>query len=83
MKENQFWIAFNVIWAVVIAVFIIAIFIYFQRENELITEMVKAGVDPIEVKCALDDDLGKHPVCVVLAAKRLKCAEASKCDISK
>jgi len=43
--------------------------LYWNATNQKIVDMVKDGVDPVAAICAIQDDYGKMPVCIALAAK--------------
>jgi hypothetical protein len=73
--ETKFWLGVNLVsWtAVVLLVWIISS--YFKDLNGKVAEMVKQGVDPIAVSCALQDNYGNNPTCLVLASKGLLAQE--------
>ena len=70
MNDETFWISIWGMAAAVIMILILAVNNHWKHHNELVVDMVKSGIDPIAVKCALEDDYGNHPVCLVLAAKK-------------
>lgn len=43
---------------------------YWDNYNAHIVKMVNYGADPIEAVCAMQDDHGQMPVCLVLATKK-------------
>lgn len=43
---------------------------YYKHQNTKIVELIKAGVSPVAAMCAVQDDLGNHPTCVILAAEQ-------------
>lgn len=42
---------------------------YWKDHNTKIVQMINDGVDPVAAMCAMQDDYGNHPTCIVLAAK--------------
>lgn len=69
-SDNKFWIS---VWAVVgIVIMSVALMItlYWIDHNAKIAEMVRNGTDPVAAMCAMQDDYGVMPVCLVLAAKK-------------
>ena len=69
-NEGKFWICINFIAAFALVAIVFFITSYWKDHNKRIVELIGSGVDPIEVMCAMQDDFGTHPVCIVLAAKR-------------
>lgn len=70
MSENTFWLG---IWTLCAATAVSIVFIgtsYWKDHNTKIVKMVKSGVPPVEVMCAMQDDYGKHPTCIILATKQ-------------
>ena len=68
-SEGKFW---AVIWTLVTIIALSIVFgcvSYWKHHNEMVAQLVSEGVNPVAVKCALQDDYGTHPVCLVLAAK--------------
>ena len=56
--------------AVTFLITVIVTLLYWDGHNAKILELVKMGVNPVEAKCALQDDYGTMPVCLVLATQR-------------
>jgi len=69
-NEGKFWVATWAVCGVVFLGFFLIVSGYYMDKNAKITEMVKSGVSPVEAVCALSDDYGNNPTCVVLAAKK-------------
>ena len=69
MNDNMFWVWINGMGAAIAITVAILVFAYWHNQGLIIAEMVKSGVNPVAVKCALQDDYGNNPVCVALAAK--------------
>ena len=67
--DSKFWISVN---AIVGIVFISIIFLstsYWKDHNAKIVNLIKLGVDPVVAMCAMQDDYGNTPVCVIAAVK--------------
>lgn len=43
---------------------------YYKDHNSKIVELINQGVPAVEAICALQDDYGKNPTCLVIAAKQ-------------
>jgi hypothetical protein len=54
MENNKFWIKVDLIIAAVIISLIVSITTYNIYNNVMIARAIKAGVNPIAAKCALD-----------------------------
>ena len=65
MDENKFWLS---IWAItalaVVAVVGITAF-YYQSKNDLITDMVSKGANPIAASCSLDNISDYSDQCIL------------------
>lgn len=70
MTDNQLWTSIMVIIGLVAVALMGAFTGYYKHQNEVIAAMVKDGVDPVAAKCALQDDYGRNPTCLVLAARK-------------
>ena len=68
--EGKFWLGLNSVVAVTVMVIVFLSLSYWKDHNAKIVKMVESGVDPIAVICALQDDYGTAPVCLVLATKK-------------
>ena len=68
-SEGKFWIAVWFVVAFGVVSFTAVIADYWKDHNTKIVKMIEDGVDPVAAMCALQDDLGKHPTCVILATK--------------
>lgn len=44
--------------------------LYWADHNDKIMRLIDAGVDPVAAMCALQDDRGNHPTCIILAMKK-------------
>ena len=69
-NEQKFWIYFLGICGVVVIVITICITAYWTDHNRKIVQLIKNGVPPVEAMCALQDDYGKNPTCIVIATKK-------------
>ncbi len=70
MSDNEFWIRACAIFGLVVCTLMSLITIYWAHQNNKIAEMVNSGTNPVAAKCAMQDDYGRMPVCLVLAAKK-------------
>lgn len=69
-SDEKFWIS---LWAVISTAVVLVVLIstlYWRDHNAKIVEMVRNGTDPVAAMCAMQDDYGVMPVCLVLAAKK-------------
>ena len=69
-NESKFWISVSAIGGAVVVAVIFLATSYWKDHNAKIVEMVANGTDPVAAMCAMQDDYGKMPVCLVLAAKK-------------
>ena len=69
MCENKFWICINTVICSAFVAFIYLSTSYYTGVNNTIAAMVESGADPIAAMCAIQDDYGNHPTCIVLSAK--------------
>tara|TARA_R110000851_G_C12691356_1_gene524975 strand:- start:17 stop:265 length:249 start_codon:yes stop_codon:yes gene_type:complete len=67
--DSKFWISISAIFAVLIISIVYFSTAYWKDHNAKIVKMVGDGINPVSAMCALQDDYGKMPVCLVLAAK--------------
>lgn len=68
MNDNEFWVS---IWKVIAVTFIAVIVsgvTSCQMTNSRITEMVKAGADPIDAMCAVSSE--STQICTIVVSKR-------------
>lgn len=68
-NDGKFWISFCAIVAITIIFVTYFSLSYWKDYNAKIAEMIKNGTSPMAAICALQDDYGKMPVCLVLATK--------------
>lgn len=69
MDEGKFWLNIIAIIGGVIVIIAFVIAGYWVNHNSKVVELIKLGVPPTEAMCALQDDYGMHPVCLVAASK--------------
>ena len=65
MDDGKFWIIIN---AILCATFACSFFIgtsYWQDHNKKIVDLIGTGVDPVAAMCAMQDDRGTHPTCII------------------
>ena len=73
MSDNsKFWLAANAILGVVLVSVIFISANYWKDHNKKTVDLIGSGVNPVAVMCAMQDDYGIMPVCLVLAAKDKK-----------
>lgn len=67
-SENKFWLSF---WFIMVFGFVSVVYVsvgYWKDYNTKMVQMiVDEGVTPIEATCAMQDDFGDNPTCVILA----------------
>lgn len=66
---SKFWLGINVLLFTTICIVFALSVSYWKDHNTKIANMVLEGVDPVSVMCAMQDDYGNHPVCLVLATQ--------------
>ena len=69
-SENSFWLS---CWGIVGTTLVLIVALstnYWIDHNAKVVGLIESGVDPVAVMCAMQDDYGVHPTCLVLAAKR-------------
>lgn len=71
-SENRFWIvSITIICATIISICAIT-GLYWTNHNKQIADLIlNEGLNPLEVRCALEDSHGSQKTCIVLAAKQL------------
>lgn len=67
-EEGKFWVWTNITVSLLVVVLSALTTSYWKDHNTKIASMVADGVDPVAVMCAMQDDYGNMPVCLVLAA---------------
>jgi len=68
-EENKFRLLCNPIIGTVILGVVFLGTSYWKDHNKKIVDMVGQGVDPVAVMCAMQDDYGEMPVCIILSSK--------------
>jgi hypothetical protein len=67
--SSKFWLGINFI----VAFSLVAIFYfstaYWKDHNQKIVDLIESGTNPVAAMCAMQDDYGKHPTCIILATK--------------
>lgn len=69
-NELKFWVS---IWAVLSTTILGIVYLttaYWADHNTKIVSLINDGVDPVSAMCAMQDDYGNNPTCIVLATKR-------------
>jgi len=68
--EGKFWAALWAMFLITLCVIISLSTNYWKDHNTKIVELIKAGVPPVEAICAMQDDYGKHPTCIIIATQQ-------------
>lgn len=68
-NDAKFWLSFTAIITIGVCVVIDLGTSYWKHHNNKIAELIEKGTDPVEVMCAMQNDYGNHPTCIVLATK--------------
>ena len=69
MKDNSFLATCGALVAITIIGVFYMFTSYWKDYNTKIVELIGDGVDPVAVVCALQNDFGTMPVCLILAEK--------------
>ena len=72
-KDGIFWAIIMALFSTIITVILIGSFDYWKHHNRLIANMVNDGINPVAAMCAMQDDYGNNPVCVILATQSNMC----------
>jgi hypothetical protein len=67
--ESKFWLGVTVAFLTTVVLVSYLITSYWKDHNEKVVDMIKQGINPVAVMCAMQDSYGKNPTCVVLASK--------------
>ena len=70
--EQKFWVFINSVICITIIAITSHVTDYWKDHNDKIVQLIEQGADPIAVMCAMQDDYGTNPVCLMLAAKTNK-----------
>ena len=69
MNDNSLYAVIFATLAAVILSIAFAIPNYWIDHNAKIVQLIESGVDPVAAMCAMQNDYGNHPTCVILATK--------------
>tara|TARA_R110000851_G_scaffold321887_1_gene487585 strand:- start:59 stop:277 length:219 start_codon:yes stop_codon:yes gene_type:complete len=67
--ESKFWLCINFIVASTLVAIVYFSTSYWKDHNQKVVDLINSGSDPISVMCAMQDDYGNHPTCIILATK--------------
>ena len=67
--EGKFWLGTTAIVAITLITIVCSALRYNDNRDAYIADMVASGADPQKVVCAMHDDYGKNPTCIILATK--------------
>jgi hypothetical protein len=69
MQDNTLWFSFWAGTVILLLGFTFLLTNHSITKNKLIAEMVISGVNPITINCAMNDERGKNPTCIIEAVK--------------
>jgi hypothetical protein len=67
--KSKFWIGINLIVAFALVAIVYFSTAYWKDHNQKIVDLIESGTSPVAAMCAMQDDYGRHPTCIILAAK--------------
>ncbi len=68
--ESKFWITIFALISVIVVTLTLSITAYWTHHNAQIVKLVVSGTPAVEAMCALQNDYGRMPVCLVIATKQ-------------
>ena len=71
-QEQTFWAVQFGIAMMGVCTLIVMLSTYWNNHNNIVHAMIDSGIPPVAVMCALQNDYGDMPVCLVLATKSIK-----------
>ena len=69
-SEGKFWTTISALFIILLLGVTSLGTSYWVDHNTKIVHLIESGVDPVEVMCAMQDDYGNTPVCLILATKK-------------
>jgi hypothetical protein len=70
MDTGKFWLF---VWVIIGITFLGTVYLttnYWNNYNTKVVNLIAESKDPLGSICALQDDYGNHPTCIILATKR-------------
>jgi hypothetical protein len=67
--ENKFWIKVWCIVAGFASIVVISVLSYNAHYDSKVAVLIKAGKDPMTIKCAMSTSREDTPTCIILATK--------------
>ena len=67
--DNKFWV---ILWSLVTAFLVVltlSITAYHIKKNQVRADLLKNGVAPLSINCALEDEYNRNVKCIILALK--------------
>jgi len=64
------WLSAGGIGETVLLGVVISTQMYWVNHNTKIVQLIENGATAVEAMCALQDDYGNHPTCIILATKQ-------------
>lgn len=69
-SNDKFWAVTNFFFGFMIIFTVVhAVSDYWKDHNTKIVQLIKEGTPPVEAMCAMQNDYGKHPTCIIIATK--------------
>jgi len=69
MNENNFWATTWLIAGIVFLLSFTSCTSYYKDKNTKIVQAIESGANPFAVVCAMGDESGNNPTCVITASK--------------
>ena len=68
-SESKFLLGLVGVISTTITVIVVSSGFYYTRQNQIVADMVKGGASPIAAMCAVQEDYGTNPSCIVYATR--------------
>lgn len=69
-NEGKFWVSISIVFSIAIVFVVYFSTGYWKDYNGKILTLIENGVNPVSAVCAMQNDYGENPTCIVLAAKK-------------
>jgi hypothetical protein len=69
MSDNKFWVIMWSLFTAFLVVFTLSITSYNINKNKVRAALLKNGVAPLSINCALEDEYNREVKCIILALK--------------
>lgn len=67
--DNKFWVILWSLVATFLVVLTLSITTYHIKKNQVRADLLKNGVAPLSINCALEDEHNRNVKCIILALK--------------